>query len=163
MILFGCRPAVHVDQPTSGPWPLPRDNVMKARRPSHAKRSRGAILPLTAIALVGLCGFVALAVDVGMLAIARAQAQDAADAAAVAGAACSFGTAPTGSNLTGATAITTPPPRRRETPDSRDDAPDWQQRGRRPARRLSRYNYGSQTFSLRSSRRERMRITTSPR
>ncbi len=78
---------------------------MKARRPRHAKRSRGAILPLTAIALVGLCGFVALAVDVGMLAIARAQAQDAADAAAVAGARSLNGS--TGSNLTGATANAT--------------------------------------------------------
>ena len=78
---------------------------MKARRPRHAKRSRGAILPLTAIALVGLCGFVALAVDVGMLAIARAQAQDAADAAAVAGARSLNGS--TGSNLAGATAAAT--------------------------------------------------------
>jgi Flp pilus assembly protein TadG len=74
---------------------------MKSRRPRPAQRSRGAILPLTAIALVGLCGFLALAVDVGMLAIARAQAQDAADAAAVAGCRSLNGT--TGSNLTGAT------------------------------------------------------------
>ncbi len=58
---------------------------MKTRRPRPAKRSRGAILPLTAVALVGLCGFIALSVDLGMLAVARAQCQDAADAAAVAG------------------------------------------------------------------------------
>jgi Flp pilus assembly protein TadG len=75
---------------------------MNVRRPRLAKRSRGAILPLTAIALVGLCGFVALSVDLGMLAVARAQCQDAADAAAVAGARSLNGS--TGSNLSGATA-----------------------------------------------------------
>jgi hypothetical protein len=47
---------------------------------------RGTILPLVAIALVGLFGFVALAVDIGMVAVARTQCQNAADAAAMAGA-----------------------------------------------------------------------------
>jgi Flp pilus assembly protein TadG len=75
---------------------------MKTRRPRPAKRSRGAILPLTVVALVGLCGFVALSVDLGMLAVARAQAQDAADSAAVAGVRSLNGS--TGSNLAGATA-----------------------------------------------------------
>jgi len=78
---------------------------MKTRRPRPAKRSRGAILPLTAVALVGLCGFIALSVDLGMLAVARAQCQDAADAAAVAGARSLNGA--TGSNLAGATAAAT--------------------------------------------------------
>ena len=60
---------------------------MKTQRRRVHKRSRGAILPLTAVALVGLCGFTALAVDLGMLAVAQGAAQDAADAAAVAGSA----------------------------------------------------------------------------
>jgi Flp pilus assembly protein TadG len=59
---------------------------MKIRRPSRPQRLRGAILPLTAISIIGLCGFLALSIDLGMLAVARAQVQDAADAAAVCGA-----------------------------------------------------------------------------
>ena len=46
---------------------------------------RGSILPLFALMLVGLVGFVALAIDVGMIAIADTQCQNAADNAAVAG------------------------------------------------------------------------------
>lgn len=47
---------------------------------------RGTVLPLFALMMVGLIGFVALAVDVGMLAIANTQCQTAADNAALAGA-----------------------------------------------------------------------------
>ncbi|HTU17075.1 MAG TPA: pilus assembly protein TadG-related protein [Gemmataceae bacterium] len=47
---------------------------------------RGSVLPLLAVSLVTLVGFVALAVDVGMLTIAKAQAQNAADLAALAAA-----------------------------------------------------------------------------
>ena len=43
---------------------------------------RGAVIPLAALTMVALCGFVALAVDVGMVAVAKTQAQGAADAAA---------------------------------------------------------------------------------
>jgi Flp pilus assembly protein TadG len=75
---------------------------MKIRRSSHPQRSRGAILPLTAISIIGLCGFLALSIDLGMLAVARAQVQDAADAAAIAGARSLNGT--TGSNTATATA-----------------------------------------------------------
>jgi len=50
----------------------------------HSRR-RGAVLPLVTIAMVGLIGFVALAVDLGMLMIARNQCQNAADSAAIAG------------------------------------------------------------------------------
>ncbi|HEV3166440.1 MAG TPA: pilus assembly protein TadG-related protein, partial [Isosphaeraceae bacterium] len=50
---------------------------------SARSRRRGNILPLTALMMVGLCGFVALAVDVGTVAVAKTQAQDAADAAAL--------------------------------------------------------------------------------
>src|SRR5262245_34347167 len=46
---------------------------------------RGAVLPLVAICLVALIGMVALAIDLGMVAIARNQCQNAADGAAMAG------------------------------------------------------------------------------
>jgi Flp pilus assembly protein TadG len=47
---------------------------------------RGAIVPLVALALVGLIGLLALAIDLGLIMIARNQAQNAADAGALAGA-----------------------------------------------------------------------------
>jgi hypothetical protein len=47
---------------------------------------RAAILPLVVISLVGLLGFVALAVDIGMVAAAKTQAQNAADVGAMTGA-----------------------------------------------------------------------------
>jgi hypothetical protein len=49
-------------------------------------RRRGSILPLVAVCAVGLIGFTALAIDVGMLMVARTECQLAADAAAMAGA-----------------------------------------------------------------------------
>ncbi|HET6326611.1 MAG TPA: pilus assembly protein TadG-related protein, partial [Planctomycetaceae bacterium] len=78
---------------------------MKFRLPTRPQRSRGAILPLTAISIIGLCGFLALSIDLGMLAVARAQVQDAADAAAIAGARSLDGSA--GSNLATSTADAT--------------------------------------------------------
>ncbi len=51
---------------------------------AHRIASRpGATLPLFAFIIVGLLGFVALGIDLGMLVIARADAQDAADLAAL--------------------------------------------------------------------------------
>jgi len=47
---------------------------------------RGTVVPVVAICLVGIVGMVALAIDVGMVAVARNQAQNAADSAAMAGA-----------------------------------------------------------------------------
>lgn len=47
---------------------------------------RGAILVQTAIALIGLMGFGSMCIDYGMLWVARGQAQNAADAGALAGA-----------------------------------------------------------------------------
>ncbi len=47
---------------------------------------RGTIIPLLAVCSVALFGFVALAIDLGMLAVARGRCQNAADAAALAGA-----------------------------------------------------------------------------
>jgi hypothetical protein len=56
--------------------------MVKASR----NRRRGSALPFLAICMVGLCGFTALAVDVGMIAVAKNQAQNAADGAALAAA-----------------------------------------------------------------------------
>jgi hypothetical protein len=49
-------------------------------------RRRGSVLPMAAFSLVALCGFVAFAVDLGMVATARTQLQNAADIGAAAGA-----------------------------------------------------------------------------
>ncbi|HJZ93079.1 MAG TPA: pilus assembly protein TadG-related protein, partial [Gemmataceae bacterium] len=56
------------------------------RRTFGAGRRAGAVLPLVTVCLVGLIAFVALAIDIGMMAVARTQAQSAADVAALAGA-----------------------------------------------------------------------------
>jgi hypothetical protein len=55
--------------------------VLRARR---AKRG-GSVLPLVAVSIVAVVGFVALAVDVGLILVARTQCQNAADSAAMAG------------------------------------------------------------------------------
>lgn len=57
---------------------------MRIRQQRAARR--GAVLPLVAVCLIGLLGLVALAIDIGMIAVARTQAQNAADASALAGA-----------------------------------------------------------------------------
>jgi Flp pilus assembly protein TadG len=71
------------------------------RRTTRTGR-RGSILPMLAFAIVALCGFVALAVDLGLVMTAKTQAQNAADAAAMAGARSLDGS-PSG-NVTNATA-----------------------------------------------------------
>ena len=48
-------------------------------------RENGAVLPLVTIALVGLLSFIALAIDLGLMMVARNQCQNAADIAALAG------------------------------------------------------------------------------
>lgn len=53
-------------------------------RQSNSKR-RGAILVLLTLSLVVICGFTALAIDIGIVAVARSQCQNAADAGAMAG------------------------------------------------------------------------------
>ncbi|MGL4550338.1 MAG: pilus assembly protein TadG-related protein, partial [Gemmataceae bacterium] len=50
------------------------------------RRRTGSILPLLALTIVGLLTLVALAIDLGMLAVARTQCQSAADTAALSGA-----------------------------------------------------------------------------
>ena len=47
------------------------------------RRRRGTVVPLLALTIVALVGFLALAIDLGMLAIAKTQAQNAADLAAL--------------------------------------------------------------------------------
>lgn len=49
-------------------------------------RRRGAVLPIVTVCLVGLMAFVALAIDIGIMVVARTQSQNAADIAALAGA-----------------------------------------------------------------------------
>jgi Flp pilus assembly protein TadG len=69
---------------------------------SKQQRRRGTILPLVVLGLVGMCGFVALAIDIGQIAVAKAQCQNCADASALAGARSLDGTI--GQNLSGAQA-----------------------------------------------------------
>ena len=72
------------------------------RKPLPSTRRTGAVLPLVTVCLVGLLGFVALAIDVGMMAVARTQAQSAADIGSLAGARTLNGS--TGNNKTAAEA-----------------------------------------------------------
>ena len=50
-----------------------------------ANRRRGAVLPLVALCLIALFAMVALAIDIGLICVARNQSQNAADSAAMAG------------------------------------------------------------------------------
>ena len=52
---------------------------------NNAAQRRGSILPLAAVSITALLGLIALGVDLGMLAVARTQCQNAADLAALAG------------------------------------------------------------------------------
>ena len=64
---------------------------------------RGTVVPLLAFAIVALVGFLALAIDLGMLAVAKAQAQQAADLAALTAARTVNGNATGNYNQTAAT------------------------------------------------------------
>ncbi len=66
-----------------------------------AVRRRGSILPMVAVSLIALIGLIALGVDLGMVAVARTQCQNAADLAALAGARLLNGNA-VNNNLTAA-------------------------------------------------------------
>lgn len=57
---------------------------MAMRRSVPARR--GTVLPLFVVSLIALLGLIALAIDIGLVAVARTQCQDAADAAAMGGA-----------------------------------------------------------------------------
>ena len=69
---------------------------------TRSRARRGVIIVYVAVFLVVLMGFVAFAIDLGVIADAKTQCQNAADAAAIAGARVLDGTA--SSNLSGATA-----------------------------------------------------------
>jgi hypothetical protein len=75
------------------------------RRPCARWLRRGITLPLIAICLVGMIGFVALAVDVGRIAVAQVEAQSAADVAATAGARSLNGVLPQNLSLATTNAI----------------------------------------------------------
>src|SRR5271156_6798563 len=65
-------------------------------------RRRGTVLVLVAICIVGLLICMAMASDIGMMAIVRAQLQQAADTAAMAGARALTGDQSTNNNYSGA-------------------------------------------------------------
>lgn len=60
-------------------------STMNRRKNLRSAPRRGAVMVLVLVSLVALLTFVALAIDLGVLAVARTQLQDAADAAAMAG------------------------------------------------------------------------------
>jgi Flp pilus assembly protein TadG len=64
---------------------------------------RGSVLPLLALTITGLLGFVALSIDIGMLTIAKAQTQNAADLAALTAARSLTGTSTNNYNQSTAT------------------------------------------------------------
>ena len=69
---------------------------MAARK--RVRDRRGTVLVLFAVSMLAIMAFMALAIDLGMLAVARTQCQDAADAAAMAGAGRSTASPATGHN-----------------------------------------------------------------
>jgi Flp pilus assembly protein TadG len=69
---------------------------------SSRRPRAGSILPLVTISLLALLGFIALAVDLGLMAVARSQCQNAADAAAMAGARTLNGDSTTNNNYAAA-------------------------------------------------------------
>src|SRR5947199_7457534 len=71
---------------------------------TRSQDRHGIVLPLVLISLVALLGFVALAIDLGMIAVARSQAQSAADASAMAGARTLNGDTTNNNNATQASA-----------------------------------------------------------
>lgn len=58
---------------------------MKWASATNRRDRRGTVLPMLGVCLIGLFGFVALAVDLGMLAVSRTQSQNGADVAALVG------------------------------------------------------------------------------
>lgn len=72
-------------------------------RTKQSSRRDGSILVMTVVCLIALVGFVALAIDLGMMAVARSQAQNAADSAAMAGVRALNGDVANNNNYTAAT------------------------------------------------------------
>src|SRR5262249_55393164 len=63
-----------------------RIRIMISRCTKKYRQRAGAVAPLVALCLVAMFGFIALSIDLGVIAVARNQCQDAADSAALAGA-----------------------------------------------------------------------------
>lgn len=74
-----------------------------SRRVRHDSRRRGAALALVMFVIIPLMAFAALAVDLGLLAVARTQCQQAADSAAMAGARTLNGDTANNNNYAGVT------------------------------------------------------------
>ena len=77
------------------------------RLTSRHTRRRGTALVLVVLALVPLMAFAALAIDLGLLAVARTQAQQAADSAAMSGARTINGNSANNNNYSSVTPIAT--------------------------------------------------------
>src|SRR5262245_9660596 len=69
----------------SVPSPLRSTMNIRYRFGHHPPAQRGFVIPFTAVCLTLLIGMVAFAVDLGMISVARTQAQHAADMAALGG------------------------------------------------------------------------------
>src|SRR5436309_6917896 len=80
VLVFCRRPCPSMPRSSCAAKPTERVEFMMLRNAPGSRR--GAILPFMAFALLGLCGMVALAVDVGMILVARVECQSAADLAA---------------------------------------------------------------------------------
>src|SRR5262249_27794783 len=70
----------------------------------HSQRRSGAVLPIVTVCLIGLMAVTALAIDIGLMVVARSQCQNAADIAALAGARTLDGKSAT-NNVTAAMAM----------------------------------------------------------
>ena len=77
---------------------------MRLHTPNQARK--GTVLPMVAVSTVALMGMLALAIDIGVVAIARSQAQNAADSAAMAGARTIDGSATQNVAMAAANAVT---------------------------------------------------------
>src|SRR5262249_40130773 len=71
-------------------------------RNQRTRSRRGAVLPLFVVSVIALFAFVALAIDLGMLAVARTQLQDAVDISAMAGVRTLNGNTATNNNYSSA-------------------------------------------------------------
>ena len=86
---------------------------MFARR--RKRQPRGVVAVLMVVSLFALVGFLALAIDLGMLAMTRAQLQDVSDAAAMAGCRALNGNTANNANNNYSAVAPRPPPWPRRT------------------------------------------------
>ncbi len=72
---------------------------------SLVRRRRGSIMPVLALLIVAMCGFVAISVEISTIAMVKVQCQNAADTSAIAGARALDGSS--GNNVSGSQTIAT--------------------------------------------------------